>query len=225
MNTSSFNFNVFLEESKQTLLKPATYFTSMKTGGGFADPVIKSIIYGALAGFFVFLWSVVHVTGMSGSYLAGTAGIMGFIMTIVGVLLGLLVGGVIMLILSTLTGGNSDYETNVRVTASVMILIPVSSFLSFFTGISHFLGVIVSLFVNLYGVYLIYLALTRTLKGKDSNARIISMVLAVLAVIIMISALSKRRIGKRYIRDFDSSFEQPAGDMSTRVTGPCFEMG
>ena len=217
MSTSSFNFDAFLQESRQTLFNPADYFAGMKTGGGLADPIIKSVIYGAVAGFFVFLWSVLHVNGVTGGILGGAVGIMAFIMSIVGAIFALFIGAVIILILSAIAGGNTDFEANARVSASVMVLMPLGSFLSFFSGISLVLGAIVSLLINLYGAYLIYQALTKTLKARENTSRIISFVLAAIAVVIMITAISTRRIAKKYMKDFESRNEQMLDEMNNTM--------
>jgi hypothetical protein len=58
MSNSTFNFNAFIKESKDVLKDPKTYFSTMKTTGGIAEPLIKAVIYGAVAGIIIFIWSL-----------------------------------------------------------------------------------------------------------------------------------------------------------------------
>ncbi len=208
MSNASFDFKAFVEESKQTLLNPSTYFATMKTDGGFSEPLIKSVIYGAVAGVFAFFWSILHIGAMTGGLFGGSIGIAAFIWSVIGALIALVIGAIILLILSSIAGGNTDFEANARVSAALMVLMPVSAFFGFFSGINHVLGALVSLIINLYGILMIYYALSRTLKGKESTSRILTGILAVLAVVFMITALNTRRMAKRYMKDFESRNEQ-----------------
>ena len=96
------------------------------------------------------------------------------------VLIGLFIGGVILLIVSAICGGNTNFEANVRVTAALMVLSPISALLSFTSGINLWLGGLISLAVSLYGLYLLYHALVNALKGKEGTAKVITIVLAAL---------------------------------------------
>jgi len=51
MANSTFDFNAFIKESKDVLVSPKTYFSTMKTTGGIAEPLIKATLYGVVAGF------------------------------------------------------------------------------------------------------------------------------------------------------------------------------
>lgn len=82
-----------------------------------------------------------------------------------------------------------------------MVLMPINSLLNVFSFLSGYLGVIVSLAINLYGLYLLYLALTKTLKGKEETARIIMYVLIALLVLAqVIGFFSRRACQKSYQR-------------------------
>jgi hypothetical protein len=183
MSNETINFNQILKDSRETLLNPKGYFESMPLSGGFTEPLIKAAIYGTLAGLFALLWSILGFGAVGAGILGGAIGIMALIWTIVGAVIGLFIGGVIMLVISAICGGNTDYEANVRVTASLMVLYPINAFLAFFNGINFTLGGIISLAVSLFGVYLLYLAAIHALKGKESNAKIVAIVLLILALL------------------------------------------
>ena len=61
MADGTFDVNAFIQESKDVLLNPKSYFSTMKTSGGITEPLIKAVIYGALAGAIAFIWSLLHI--------------------------------------------------------------------------------------------------------------------------------------------------------------------
>ena len=127
MSNGSFDFNSFIQESKEVLVNPKSYFSSMKTSGGMTEPLIKAVIYGTIAGAIAFIWSFLKIGAVAGSILGGGFSIMIFIWYIIGSVIGLFIGAVIMLIISSICKGSTDFEANARVTAAVMVLLPVSA--------------------------------------------------------------------------------------------------
>ncbi|HOP65027.1 MAG TPA: YIP1 family protein [Spirochaetota bacterium] len=124
-----------------------------------------------------------------GGLIGGGVGIMGLVMSIIGGIIGLFIGGAIVLVISAICGGSTSFEANVRVTASLMALSPVSAILGFLSGISLWLGGLVSLAVSLYGLYLLYIAITKALGGKEGTAKVISIILAAIPVLMLLSTL------------------------------------
>jgi hypothetical protein len=205
MSNESIDLKSVIDESRDTLLNPVAYFSSMPLSGGFAKPVIKAAIYGTVAGLFALLWSVLGWSAVGGGVIWGsTVGIMALIWSVVGAILGLFIGGAILLVISAICGGNTDFEANVHVTASLMVLYPINAFLAFFYGISFTLGGIVGLFVSLYTIYLLYQAVIQALKGKESSVRIVAIVLIVL---VLIGFFGGRKATKS-VRDLSNKFEQ-----------------
>ena len=198
--TASFDLNAFIKESKETLLNPKAYFSVMKTSGGMGEPVLKALIYSVIAGVIVFLWGIIGISGQAGIFGAGI-GVMALIWTIIGAMIGLFIGAVIVLIISALCKGNTDFEACLRVVASLMVLFPVTAILGFITGISPVIGSIIALCVNLYGLYLLYYGLTEALKANPATTKIVMYVLAVLLVIFMIAGLSARKKLNNYMDD------------------------
>lgn len=215
MAEGGFDFQKFIEDSKAVLAAPKDYFSSMATSGGFVEPLIKAAVYGTIAGVFALIWSVLNLTaaaGMFGGAIGGGVGVMALIGSIIGAIIGLFVGGVILLIVSAICGGNTNYEANVRVTAALMVLSPINALLSFTSGINLWLGGLISLAISLYGLYLLYHALVNGLKAKEGTARIITIVLAALVGLILISSLTCYRavstMGDRYQADTEKYLKQ-----------------
>ncbi|MDX9948537.1 MAG: Yip1 family protein [Bacteroidales bacterium] len=199
-NSTSFDLNACIRESKETVTTPKSYFAALKTSGGIGEPVIKALIYSVVAGIIVFLWGVIGLGGQAGVFGAGIGG-MAFVWTIIGSMIGLFIGAVVLLVISAICKGSTDFEACLRVTASVMVILPISALLGFTSGISLWLGAIVGLCVNLFALYLLYYGLTETLKANPGTTRIVIYVLAVILVFAMISGIRARKKLNIYLDD------------------------
>lgn len=204
MSNGSFDFNEFIKESKDVLVNP-NYFSTMRTTGGMTEPLIKAVIYGALAGVFSFLWSVLHLGPVTGGIFGGALGVMAFIWAVAGAVLGLFVGGVILLVVSAICKGSTDFEANVRVTAAIMVVMPISAFLGFASGLNLYLGMVVGLLVNIFALWLAYRGLVQALKAKPETARIVVYVLIALFVLFMLIGIGARRKASQFMDNFNSS--------------------
>jgi len=201
--TTSFDFNEFIKESKETLVNPKAYFSTMKTSGGMVEPLIKALIYGLIAGVIGFLWGVIGLGGLKMGIFGGAIGAMALVWTVVSALIGLFIGAVIVLIISSICKGNTDFEANLRVVAAVMVIMPISALLGFTIGINSVLGSLVTLCVNLYALYLLYLALIEALKANPATTRIVMYVLAAILAIIVLTGLGASRRMNKYMNEFD----------------------
>ncbi|HNX22941.1 MAG TPA: Yip1 family protein [Spirochaetota bacterium] len=188
----AFDFKKFIDETKATILTPADYFSVMAKTGGFAEPLIKAVIYGLVAALINLLWmtlSLGAVGGAFGGMLGGGVGVMGLVMSVVGSIIALFVGGAIVLVISAICGGSTEYEANVRVTASIMAISPISALFGFLSGFNLWLGGLASIAVSLYGLWLLYNALIKALGGKEGPAKVISIILAIIPVLMIVSGL------------------------------------
>lgn len=188
----AFDFKKFIDDTKATILTPAEYFSVMSKTGGFAEPLIKAVIYGFAAALINLLWvtlSLGAVGGAFGGMIGGGVGVMGLVMSVIGSIIALFIGGAIVLVISAICGGSTDYESNVRVTASLMAISPISALFGFLSGFSLWLGGLASIAVSLYGLWLLYNALIKALGGKEGPAKVISLVLAVIPVLMIVSGL------------------------------------
>src|SRR5664279_1057186 len=75
-----------------------------------------------------------------------------------------LIKAVILLVISSICKGNTDFEANLRVTASVMAVWPIRSFFGFAGHFNVYLGVIIALIIGIYSLWLIYNGLVEALK-------------------------------------------------------------
>jgi len=200
----SFDFNAFFNESKETLLNPGSYFASMKTTGGMVEPLIKAVIYGAVAGIFAFLWSLLKIGAVGGGMFGGAIGVMVFVWFLIAAVIGLFIGAVIILVISAICKGSTDFESNVRVSAAVMVIMPVSAFLGFAGGISFYLGAVITFAVILYALRLLYNGLTGTLKAKADTTRIVSYVLIAVFALMMIGKITALRKASQFMDGFNN---------------------
>jgi hypothetical protein len=198
--TGSFDFNAFIKESKETLVNPKGYFSTMKTSGGLAEPVIKALIYGVVAGIIIFIWGAVGLGGTLGVYGAGI-GAMALVWTVLAALIGVFIGAVVLLVVSSICKGNTDFEACLRVAAAVMVVMPISAVLGFTMGINPIFGAIISLCVNLFALYLSYHGLKETLKADPGTTKIVMYVLIALLVVFMIAKIGTSRRMNRYMND------------------------
>jgi hypothetical protein len=209
MSNENINLNRILNDSKETLLNPKGYFESMPLSGGLTEPIIKAAIYGTVAGLFALLWGILGFSAMGFSgMLGGAVGIMGLIWSIIGAIIAVFLGGAIMLLISAICGGNTDFEANVRVMASLMVVYPINAFLAFFYGINFTLGGVVGIAVSLFSIYLLYYAVVKALKGKESSAKIVAIVLIILALLGFFAG----RKASRSVMDFSDMYEEEMVD-------------
>jgi hypothetical protein len=204
MSDVSFDVNAFIQESKSVLTNPKAYFSTMKTSGGMTEPIIKAVIYGAIAGAFSFLWSILKLGVVSGGILGGAFGVMAFIWSIIGAVIGLFIGAVILLVISSICKGNTDYEANVRVTAACMVIMPVSAFFGFADHLNVYLGTIISIAISLYSIWLLYNGLVEALRANPETSRIVSYVLVGLVVVFTLIGFGARKRANEFMRDFNN---------------------
>jgi hypothetical protein len=208
MSTETFDFNSFVKESKEVLINPKNYFSTLNTQGGFTEPLIKAVIYGAVAGIFAFLWSILNIGPATGGFLGGSIGIMAFVWSIIGAVITLFIGAVVILIISSICKGNTDFEACLRVSAALLVIMPIRELLGFTSGLNLTFGMIINLAVNLFGLWLLYNALIQTLKARYETVKIVSYVLIGLIVIFMLATLASRRVANSYFQDFNPQAQE-----------------
>jgi hypothetical protein len=201
MSNGTFDFNAFIAESKETLLNPKSYFSTMKTSGGIAEPLIKAVVYGTLSGIIYLIWSFLKIGAIGGGLLGGAVGFMVFIWAIISAVIGLFIGGVILLIISSICKGNGDFEANLRVTAAVMVVMPISALFSFASFLNPYLGLVVSLAISAYALWLLYNGLVEALKGNAGTAKIVCYVIIAIMALFLLIGISARNKLMNYTND------------------------
>ncbi len=189
MSESKFDFSTFVSGSINSLANPRGFFAEMKTSGGFLEPIIKALIYGILAAIINYIWILAGFSVVGSGIFGAAVGSMVFIGTIFGFLIGLFIGGLILLIFSAICSGDTDYEANVRVTASLMVLAPVNALFNFVFAISPVLATIIGLLINAFGLWMLYNALVQTLKAKEESAKVLVLVLLIIMVLFTLIGL------------------------------------
>jgi hypothetical protein len=205
MSNGTFDFNEFIRESKDVLVNPKSYFSTMKTTGGIPEPLIKALIYGAISGVFSFLWSLLHIGVASNPIFGSAVGIMLLIGAIIGAVIGLFIGGVVTLILSAICKGSTDFEANLRVTAALMVIMPITSFLAFAGSFNIYLGLVVTLAVDLYALWLLYNGLVEALKAKPETSKILVYVLIGIMVLFLLVGFGTKRAANQFMKGFDNT--------------------
>lgn len=205
MSNGTFDFNKFLKESTDVLVNPKSYFSSMKTTGGMTEPLIKAVIYGAIAGAIAFLWSMLNLSSVNSGIFGSAFGIMILISQIIGSIIGLFIGAVIILVISSICKGNTDFEANLRVTAAIMVVIPINAFLGFSGHFNIYLGVILSMAVYIFALWLLYNGLIGALRSNQETAKIVSYVLIAILVIIMLTGFITARKTNQILKEFNNT--------------------
>ncbi len=182
MSNLSFGFKAFIKESIDVLINTKSYFSKMKTTGGVAEPLIKALIYGAVAGIIGFLWNLVD---LGGPVIGSISGFMIIIWFIIGAIVGLFVGAVLLYIISGICRGSKDYEANVRVIAATLVLFPFNVLLSFTGGLNVIAGIAIMLAIDFFALYLLYHGLIQTLKANPVSVKIVIILLAILSTLLM----------------------------------------
>ena len=186
MSNVTFDSNIFLKDSKNTLLNPRSYFSKLKMSGGMTESVIKAAIYGIVTGLIYLLCYLLKVKALGAGYTGEAVGLLAFIKIIFGAVLGLFIGAVILLVISSVCKGITDYPANLRVTSSIMVVVPLYSILSVSWTINMYFGMAISLIMGIYFLWLMYHGLVFTLKCKPEYARIVSYVLTGLIVLFLL---------------------------------------
>jgi hypothetical protein len=202
MESNEFDFKKFSEDSKQALLDPKGYFGTFSPSGGLGLPVIKALIYGAIAGIIYLLWSIMGIGAVGGMF-GGGVGIMAFFGSLIGALLGLFIGAVIILLLVAIANGKTAFEPIVHVSAALLVIMPVTALLTVFSGIHWMLGAVLSLAVNLYALWMLYNAMTLTLNARVETTKIIMYVLGGLLILFFFIGMGTRRASRNFMRDFE----------------------
>ena len=198
MSDGSYMLKKIYEDTRQALLRPEHYFAAIETKSGWAEPIMKALIYGITSGLFILLWSFLDIIGVTEGIFSGDVGVVGFFITIIGAVVGIFVGGFLIIIISYICNGNINFTSALYIAAAVMVFLPLNAFIGIFDGINYVLGLLISLGMNLYGLYMLYTAVTVTLKTEKKPARIIFYVLGGILLLSLLFVLYARNEVRKY---------------------------
>jgi hypothetical protein len=190
----AFDLDLFLNESKNTLLNPRRYFSDMKVSGGLMDPLLKAIAYGTVSGIIYLICWFFRLKVFGAGNIGDAVGFIAFLKIIIVSGFGLFIGAGFILVISSLCKGRGDFEANIRVTSSLMVLLPVFSIVSISSSISGDLSLVLNLIFFAYSLWISYFAFVEALKCKPQSARIACYVL--LLAIILLLVLNKMSLKK-----------------------------
>ena len=170
--------NRFLSDSRDTLIAPKTFFASMALTGGYREPVMKLALYGLIAGV---LGAILNLNKMGPAALW-----LSVVITPITSIIAGFIGALFILVVSLICKGSKNFEHALRVMAAIAVLQPIQVLATgVFIHISPLLFILGALAVSLYGLYLLYLALTTALQGKPKSAAIVTGALSLLMIALM----------------------------------------
>jgi hypothetical protein len=124
--------------------------------------------------------------------------VVGFFFTIIGAVAGIFIGGFLIVIISYICNGSINFTSALHIAAAVMVFLPFNAFIGFFDGINYVLGILISLGVNLYGLYILYIAVRVSLKAEKKPARTIFYVLGGILLLSLLFVLYARNEVRKY---------------------------
>lgn len=190
----------FMEDSMSALLNPMEYFASLKTDRSMGSVVLKAFLYGLISGIFYFIWGLLGIAA-AGKF----GGIMAIITYPIGAIIGLFIGAIIVLIISAISKGNTDFTAAMHVTASIMVLMPLGAILGFLYVIGPLVVTLVTLLINLYGLYMLFIALKLSLHADEKIAQIVIIVLVIIVLLLSYSGYKAQQYVKELQNNLPSS--------------------
>ena len=212
MDTFTFDLNKFRKESKNTLLNPDKYFTNISLSGGFSEPIGKSIAFGILTGLVYLICWFFRIRSFGSGYIGEAVGFLAFIKIIIVTATGSGIVALILSLFSVFCNGNSGFEANYRVTCSLMAILPVYAVLSISWEINFYLGLCFTTIVWVYILWLIFYAMTKALKCRKKNIKIL--ISGFLVVILLFIFLDLWSNAKK--KNPDNQPDKPAKEIKKR---------
>lgn len=210
--------SAIIDKAIQVVTRPVEFYKNMPKAGGFADPIIFTVVMAVITGVIGALFSLLGLGPAGGMMAAGLAQI---IFMPIFALIGLFIGAAILFAIWRLMGSGEPYETAFRVAAYASAIMPILALLS----IIPFLGSIVN---AVWGMYLMVVA-SMEVHGLDrKKSFIVFGVLAGLLVLMNISGeMAQRRLAS-HVGTVSEKMEQlgkqleKTDDMTPEQAGEAF---
>lgn len=204
MPDTGFTFRAFFRDSILSLARPWEYYPSMRRGKGIGEPLAAACIWGVITGIISFLWSVNglgDIAGPLGKIIGGGFGILFFFGSLAGAVFILFAGGLAILVLSSLCGGSTEFEPSLRVSASLLVIMPLKALLGFITGAGQEWGSIISFLTSIYAVWMLYHALKHALGCGARRAGAAALILSSLPLLALMGGIICNRAVGDFTRD------------------------
>jgi hypothetical protein len=131
-------------------------------------------------------------------------GVMVFIWSIIGAIIGLFIGAVILLVISSIFKGSTDFEANLRVTAATMVIMPVNALFGFAGHFNLYFGVIVSIALSLLAIWLFYNGLVEALKANPETSKIVSYIFIAIVLVFILVGIGAKRRANQFMNEFNN---------------------
>ncbi|MDR2098864.1 MAG: hypothetical protein LBO78_02455 [Rickettsiales bacterium] len=158
------NVEKFLTDAFSIMLHPVRYFASIRTDGNYENTIVKVLLYGLVTAGIKILFNIGSITFVGA--LASAA-----VFSVSAVLITFGLGG-IMLFFSYITKGEMNFETAIKAVAGCIFMYPVA-YVAYHIAFAYWVLFFFSIAIDLYIVFLLYVATTYCLKGEVEIARII----------------------------------------------------
>ncbi len=171
-------------EILQSVANPAGYFKNIADQNTISSSILKIVVYALVSGLFLTIIAAI-ATDMSDGF-GFLAPIFAFALTIplgVGGIALLFVGALIVMILSTVSGGDADYKKSVYVAAAVEVIFIPMVVIALKSHFDETLAYFINVFCYWGGIMMLYNALIYTLNGKRLPAVIIAVLLIALSLL------------------------------------------
>jgi hypothetical protein len=175
------------KESVETLVSPKKYFSAIPKEGGLKEPVIKALVYGAVAAILNTLVGFAQLPELGQIFFIIFMLIM-FPLFNVAILF---VEAGVYLVISAVCGGSADYKLNLRNAASLMAVMPLVfiAIIAYAVSNSPAAAIVVIEILGIYGTVLFYFAFTEGLGAKKTPIKIIVTFMILLSLLISTSAI------------------------------------
>lgn len=209
-----YNMIQFIDEIKSIVIQPEYFFSTITKENGFIDSILKVLAYSFIYGVLTIFWdsfSIFNESGLLTGIISAEGNLWGLIKVIIVSILLLLIGSTILLAISTIFHGITDLELNLKIISSIMFILPLSSLFGFLTFLP-LLSKLLNLIFIFYGLWLLYLALSKTLNCSNNLIKIMLMVIVLIVLLIFFSPLFCDKAEKT-----DENFQKLSDDFKKAV--------
>lgn len=187
---SGFDLGLVIEQAKQVVTDPATFYRAMPKSGGISEPLIFMLVMGVAAGA---VHAVLSMIGLTGS---GWAGLGAIFFWPIALLIGGFISAAIMFVIWKLMGSAEGYETAYRCVAYSTAILPVVAVLT----IIPYLGTAVRV---VWSIWLMIVASTEVHGRSKQTAQLVFGILGAIGLLFSLS-------GEYTQRNFQAAAEKKA---------------
>ena len=186
-STEKFDINTVIQDALKVITDPIGFYREMPTTGGYTNPLIFVLVMAVAAAAVGFVLNLIGLAKYN-PVVAGGAGFWAIFVFPIIMAIASFIGAAIMFVIWKLMGSERDYETAYRCTAYSTAVMPVVSAVSFLPYIATIVRAV-------WSIFLFYIASTEVHKIKESTAKI---VFGILAVLMILSGIKGERDYRKF---------------------------